>query len=205
MKKDIAYYMRRLYRQKLTTTSGGNISTKKGNSIFITPSGIDKGEMQIEQIAEINQEGDIIKSPYQLSTETPMHLSIYKSRPDVCAIVHAHPPYATAFASSSKKLDSNLTSEGRLILGEIAFAKYALMGTQELANIVAKSSEHSNVILMENHGIIALGRNLLEAFDRLEVIEFTAKMNYITATLNIGKPLKQEQINEIDKMNSSSK
>jgi len=201
MKKEIAYYMRRLYRQKLTTTSGGNISVKKENVVFITPSGIDKGEMETNQVGEIDLNGNIVESPYELSMETPMHLVIYKARPDVKAIVHAHPTYATAFASSNKKMDSNLTSEGRLILGDIAFAKYALMGTQELADIVAQSAKNSNVIIMENHGIIALGTTLLEAFDRLEVMEFTAKMNFVTETLNMRKALSNEQINEIDRMN----
>ena len=201
MKKEIAYFMRRLYRQKLTTTSGGNISARENKSIFITPSAIDKGEMQTKQVAKIDLEGNIIDSVHKLSTETAMHLAIYKARPEITAIVHAHPPYATSYASSSKTLDSALTSEGRLILGDIAFANYALMGTEDLANVVAKAAVNSNVILMENHGVIALGRDLLQAFDRLEVLEFTAKMNFITDTLNMRKPLTKEQLKAIDKMN----
>ena len=201
MKKEIAYYMRRLYRQKLTTASGGNISAKQNNMVFITPSGIDKGEMQTEQVGEIDLEGNIIESKHKLSMETPMHLAIYKVRPDVKAIVHAHPPYGTAFAASNKTLSSDLASEGRLVLGDIAFAKYALMGTQDLADMVANSAQKSNIILMENHGVIALGNTLLEAFDRLEVLEFTAKMNFITESLNMRKPLNKEQLIEIDKMN----
>ena len=201
MKKEIAYFMRRLYRQKLTTTSGGNISAKKGKSIFITPSAIDKGEMLTEQVGELDLDGNVIESKHKLSIETAMHLAIYKARPDVSAIVHAHPPYGTAYASSSKTFDSKLTSEGRLVLGEIAFAKYALMGTQGLADIVAKQAKNSNIILMENHGIIALGETLLEAFDKLEVLEFTAKMNFITETLNMRKPLSDKQAKEIDNMN----
>ena len=201
MKKEIAYYMRRLYRQKLTTTSGGNISAKQDNMVFITPSGIDKGEMQTEQVGELDLEGNIIASKHKLSTETPMHLAIYKARPDVKAIVHAHPPYGTAYASSNKFLNSNLTSEGRLVLAKIAFAKYELMGTQKLAEVVANEAKDSNIILMENHGVIALGNTLLEAFDRLEVLEFTAKMNFITESLNMRKPLNKEQLIEIDRMN----
>jgi len=201
MKKEIAHYMRRLYRQKLTTTSGGNISAKQRKSILITPSGIDKGEMQAEQIGEVDMEGNIINSKHKLSIETPMHLAIYKTRPDIKAIVHAHPPYGTAYASSNKKLNSELTSEGRLVLGEIAFAKYELMGTQKLADIVAQSATGSNIILMQNHGVIALGKTLLEAYDRLEVLEFTAKMNFITESLNMKSVLTKEQLKEIDKMN----
>ena len=202
MKQEIAAFMRRLYRQKLTTTSGGNISVKKDEIVFITPSGIDKGEIQSDQIAELDINGKIITTKHAISTETPMHLAIYQARPDIKAIVHAHPPYGTAYASSNKTLDSKLTSEGRLILGEIAFAKYALMGTEDLAKSVAKEALNSHVILMENHGVIALGETLLEAFDRLEVLEFTAKINYITETLNAKKGLSNQQIKEIDKLKS---
>jgi len=201
MKKEIAYFMRRLYRQKLTTTSGGNISARKAKSVFITPSAIDKGEMLAEQVGELDLNGNIIESKHKLSIETAMHLAIYKARPDVSAIVHAHPPYGTAYASSNKTLNSKLTSEGRLVLGNIAFAKYALMGTQDLADLVANEAKNSNVILMENHGVIALGETLLEAFDKLEVLEFTAKMNFITETLNMRKPLSDKQAKEIDNMN----
>ncbi len=201
MKKEIAYFMRRLYRQKLTTTSGGNISVRKDKSVFITPSAIDKGEMLAEQVGELDLEGNIIESKHKLSIETAMHLAIYKARPDVSAIVHAHPPYGTAYASSNKTLNSKLTSEGSLVLGNIAFAKYALMGTQDLADLVANEAKNSNAILMENHGVIALGETLLEAFDKLEVLEFTAKMNFITETLNMRKPLSDKQAKEIDNMN----
>ena len=200
MKKEIAYFMRRLYRQKLSTTSGGNISARENGFIYITPSEVDKGEMKTEQVGKVDLEGNIIESSHKLSIETAMHLAIYKARPDIKAIVHAHPPYATSYASSNKKLNSALTSEGRLILGNIAYADYALMGTDDLAKVVAKASIDSNVILMENHGVIALGKSLLKAFDRLEVLEFTAKMNFITETLNMRVPLTKEQLTEIDKL-----
>jgi L-fuculose-phosphate aldolase len=200
LKKEIAYFMRRLYRQKLTTTSGGNISARIDENVFITPSGLDKGRIQSTQIGVTNYNAENLTPELKLSMETPMHLAIYKARPDIEAIVHAHPPYGTAFASSAKTFESNLTSEGRLVLGQIGFAKYALMGTDGLAEAVAKEALNSNVILMENHGVIALGKNLLEAFDRLEVLEFTAQMQYITRSLAMDKPLNPNQLNEIDNM-----
>jgi L-fuculose-phosphate aldolase len=200
LKKEVAYFMRRLYRQKLTTTSGGNISARINQQVFITPSGTDKGRIQSKEIGECNFDAKNFTPELKLSMETPMHLAIYKARPDVEAIVHAHPPYGTAFASSAKTFESNLTSEGRLVLGNIGFAKYALMGTDSLAEMVAKEAQNCNVIFMENHGVIALGKNLLQAFDRLEVLEFTAQMQYITRSLSIDKPLNSEQLDEIDNM-----
>ncbi len=189
MKKEIAYFMRRLYRQKLTTTSGGNISVRKDKSVFITPSAIDKGEMLAEQVGELDLEGNIIESKHKLSIETAMHLAIYKARPDVSAIVHAHPPYGTAYASSNKTLNSKLTSEGRLVLGNIAFAKYALMGTQDLADLVANEAKNSNVILMENlsdyirenvsnYGFPVSLKEAVKNFEREHIINVIKNNNY---------------------------
>ena len=197
IREEIVYYMRRLYRQKLTTTSGGNISAKTNKYIYITPSGIDKARIQAKQIGKIKHTGELVQSDFPLSMETPMHTAIYQKREDVKAIVHAHSPYATAYTASSKKINAQLTSEGALVLGEIAWAPYALMGTQDLADIVAEQAEKSNLILMENHGVVALGKNLTEAFDRLEVLEFTAQMNFITQCLGEAKPLNAKQIIEI--------
>ena len=200
IKEEIAYYMRRLYRQKLTTTSGGNISVKSSKFIYITPSGIDKARIQAKQIGKIKHTGAIIESHFPLSMETPMHTAIYQKRKDVKAIVHAHAPYATAYTATDKSINAQLTSEGALILGDLAWAPYALMGTQSLADIVAKQAEKNNIILLENHGIVALGKNLTEAFDRLEVLEFTAQMNFITQCLGKQKALSTEQIEEIKNM-----
>ena len=95
-KNEIAYFMRRLYEQRLTTTSGGNISIKHDGRILITPSALDKGRITPEQISEMDMNGNPVgASSLKLSIESRMHLEIYRARPDVSAIVHAHPPTAT--------------------------------------------------------------------------------------------------------------
>jgi len=198
---EIAYWMRRLYRQKLTTTSGGNISARVGNRVFITPSGIDKARLRESDIAEIDLSGQIIHSKHPLSMETPMHLAIYLARPDILAIVHAHPPFATALAcATNPSLDTALTSEGRLVLGEIGWAAYELMGTKLLAQKVADTAVRHQVILMQNHGAIALGRSLLQAFDRLEVLEYTCQIQHITNSMPPVNRLSESQVKEIDQL-----
>ncbi|MBN2669026.1 MAG: class II aldolase/adducin family protein [Bacteroidales bacterium] len=197
MKKEIAYYMRRLYRQKLTTTSGGNISFFEDPYIYITPSGTDKGRIQASDIAVTNINGDFLDYKKR-SMETAMHLAIYNARPDVKAIVHAHPVHATSFACRKSIFPTNYTSEGRLILGEVGIAKYALMGTDDLAKSVAQTALKHNVILMENHGVIALGKNLLEAFDRLEVLEFTAQLIHFNQNGENVNLLNFQQVKDID-------
>jgi L-fuculose-phosphate aldolase len=139
-----------------------------------------------------------------------MHLALYKKRPDVNAIVHAHPPVATSFTAMRKTINCTLIAEARAILGTPVLAPYALMGTEELAEAAAaaavgagrdltdRASSHPNVILLENHGIVCLGKDLLTAFDRMEVLEAAAKMTLITHWMDDVKHLNKRQLREID-------
>lgn len=177
----VADFMRRLYERGLTTSGGGNISLRVGANTLITPSGLDKGNLTGENIGIISPDGKNLTPHLKLSIETEMHLRVLRRRPDVHAVVHAHPPTASAFAVSKAglSLDTTLTSEAQFILGQVLFARYAPMGTPELAANVESAVGGSNVILMENHGVLTVGKTLLEAFDRMEVLENTAKMNWI--------------------------
>ncbi len=194
--------MNRLYRQGLTTTSGGNISLRaSGNLILLTPSATDKGNMTAEQIAEIRLDGSNHTPHLKPSIETSMHLEIYKRRPHVQAIVHAHPPLASTFVAARKPINTRLIAEARAILGEPTIAPYALMGSPELAASVAGSfKEHTCCVLMENHGVLCVGDSLLQAFDRIEVLENTAKINLHLAQLGGGVELNDEQCRELDSL-----
>lgn len=199
-RKVVAYFMKRLYRQGLTTTSGGNVSLKVNDKIFITPSQIDKGEVKTKEIAILNLDGENLTPELKSSMETEMHLEIYKSRKDISAIVHAHPVVATAFTASEKKIKTNLMGESWAVIGEPVKAKYELMGTLQLAKAVASSLSNANVALLENHGILAVGTSLLQAFDRLEVLEASAKVTLITELLGDCHGLSGNQQKEIEKL-----
>lgn len=198
-KKEVAYYMRRLYKKGLTTCSGGNISMRwKKNIIFITPSQIDKGTLKGKTIGEVTLSGENQSPGLKLSMETKMHLEIYKTRPDVKAIVHAHPVFATSYAGTDLKINTNISGESRALLGDLVYAEYALMGTEELAIKVANCCTKGNVIIMQNHGVLTVGKTLFEAYDRIEVLEAAAKISYITEMLGKRKELNANQIKEID-------
>jgi len=199
-REDVAYFMRRLYEQRLTTTSGGNVSLRVGEKVLITPSQTDKASVKQEQIGDISIDGKILTVGFKSSMESKMHLAIYNKRSDVNAVVHAHPVFATSFAIAGKEIKTNLAGEARAVLGEPVKARYALMGTQKLADVVAEVSLDGNVILMENHGVIAVGKNLLEAYDRMEVLEASAKMTFITGFLGGGKELSKEELKSIDNL-----
>ena len=198
-KKEVAYFIRRLYAQKLTTCLGGNISFKADdNNVLITPSQLDKAILKPNQIGVVTIDGKNLTPKYELSMETGMHLSIYKKRKDVKAIIHAHSTFATSFAAMQKEINNKLTGEIRAIIGNIVTAPYALMGSEELAKIVSDKSADANVILMENHGIIAVGENLLQAFNRIEVLESAAKMTIVTELMKSKKELSDEDLNVLD-------
>jgi len=199
-RKEVAHFMRRLYEQKLTTTSGGNVSLRIDNIVLITASQTDKAIIDESQIGLITMKGNNLSENLKISMESKMHLAIYSRRPDVKAIVHAHPIFSTSFAIAGKEIKTNLASEARAILGVPVKSAYVLMGTQELADKVADASLKGNVILMENHGILTVGENLLQAYDRMEVLESAAKMTFITTLLGGGKELTDEELKSIDKL-----
>lgn len=201
MKEKIAYFMRRLYVQGLTTTSGGNISARLPDStVLITPSASDKAQMKGEEIGHMTMDGNIIGLHFKPSIESFMHLEIYKARPDVNSIVHAHPVHASAFAASKVKISSKYLAESYTILGEIAYPEYHRMGSMELAMSVADSLKKTDCAIMRNHGAIAIGNSLLEAFDKLEVLEAAARITCINMGVlkDFAVELDEKELKEID-------
>ena len=192
--------MNRLYARGLTTTSGGNISLRVSDRlILLTPSATDKGRMRVDQIAEIGMDGTNHTPNLQPSGETSMHLEIYQRRPDVQAIVHAHPPMASVFAVSDQPLNVRLIAESYAIIGEPAIAPYELTGTQELADAVADClTGNTACVIMKNHGVLTVGADLLQAFDRMEVLENTAKINIYAQLLGSTQELNEAQRTALD-------
>jgi L-fuculose-phosphate aldolase len=199
-KQAVADCMNRLYQQGLTTTSGGNISLRVSERlILLTPSATDKGRMQADQIAEIGMDGTNHTSDLKPSGETLMHLEIYRRRPDVQAVVHAHPPMTSVFAVSDRPLNVRLIAESYAVIGQPAIARYALTGTEELAALVADAlSGAASCVLMRNHGALTVGRTLLEAFDRMEVLENTARINIFAQLMGGIQELNHTQCDELD-------
>jgi L-fuculose-phosphate aldolase len=212
LRKEVAFYMRRLYNRGLTTASGGNISVRLKDGILITPSALDKGSIKARQIGMLSFGRKNLTPELKPSIESAMHLAIYRERPDVTVIIHAHPPIATSFTAMQKEINCTLIAEARAVLGLPVMAPYALMGTSELAEAVAAAVGidqclnpdprvgpiNPNVILLQNHGIVCLGKDLLTAFDRMEVLEAAAKMTLITNLMGNIRQLSGEQLKEID-------
>ncbi len=206
-RKDAAAAMRRLYYQNLTTCSGGNISLRVDkNRFIITPSGLDKALITARNVAVMVFSGENLTPKLKPSIETSMHEIILSSRADINAVVHAHPKHATFFtAAQSHHIRTDLIAEARYLLGEPAFAAYELMGTTALGNSAAAALAQGAVaVLLENHGIITVGKTLLQAFDRMEVLESAAEMTLMAAQIGDISPLGPSRLKEIDEMHTGA-
>jgi len=168
--------MNRIYHNGMTTLSGGNLSIKDDNGdIWITPSGIDKGKLTPKDMMCMRADGTV-DGPHKLSSEFPFHRAIYRLRPDLRAIVHAHPPALVSFSIVRQVPDTRIIPQANRLCGPIGYAPYALPGSEQLGdNIAATFAEGFNIVILENHGMAAGGANLLEAFHRLETLDFCAR------------------------------
>jgi L-fuculose-phosphate aldolase len=175
----IVAIMERIYSHEMTTTSGGNISVRDENGdIWITPARVDKGSLRRQDIVRIGLKGEH-EGLYPASSEYPFHLNVYKVRPDVQAVIHAHPGALVSFSICGQVPDTRLFPEAWHVCGRVAFARYALPGSSQLGSNIAEqcgSKEQPACILLENHGIVVIGGSLAQAFERFETLEFTAQI-----------------------------
>jgi L-fuculose-phosphate aldolase len=168
--------IQRIYRYRMTTTSGGNLSIRQPNGdVWITPARIDKGRLRREDIVCVHADGRVT-GQHRPSSELPFHQAIYAARPDLRAVVHAHPVALVAFSICGQVPDTRLFHQARHICGEPGFAPYALPGSTQLGhNIAAQFQADRDCVLLENHGVVVGGGSLAQAFARFETLEFTAK------------------------------
>jgi L-fuculose-phosphate aldolase len=200
-RKEVAHFMRRLYKHRLTTTSGGNVSLRLSDDlILITPSATDKGRMKWKEVGIVKISGENLTPHLKPSIETAMHLSIYRKKKEIIAIVHAHPVFASLFTAIKSKINTNLTAEAKAILGDPLFVKYAVMGSKALAEVAAENILKSDILLLENHGILTTGSSLLQAFDKIEVLENAAKMTLMSEMTGRKRPLDKERIMELERL-----
>lgn len=176
----VAKTMGRLYLRGLTTATGGNVSARCGEIMLITPSGKDKSSLTYDDIAQVNIEtGEQIGTNFKLSIESEMHRQIY-IKTNALAVVHSHPNFASLFSALDEKINTHLIAETYYLLDEVIKVPYELMGTKELAEKVSTYAKDHVALLLENHGALTTGKTLLSAFDRMEVLEQSAKLTYLS-------------------------
>ncbi len=191
----IVRIINRIYHNGMTTTSGGNISIIDENGdIWVTPSGIDKGNLRPEDINCVKADGTIL-GPHKPSSEFPFHRAIYKIRPDLKAIIHAHPPALVSFSIARVIPDTNVIPQAKYICGPIGYADYALPGSEELGQKIAEVfAKDYSAVIMENHGTVVGGTDMKDAYQRFETLEFCARTIINAKTVGKIKTLTDEQI-----------
>jgi L-fuculose-phosphate aldolase len=187
----------------LICSSDSNISVRLNKeSLLITPSGLYKSTMLVDDLIVINMNGDMLqgKEGSKPTSETPMHLEVYRVRPDVNAIIHAHPPYSTALTITGKPFPVEYLPEVLLALGDVPTADYATPGTQAMADSIHDLVQANNCILLSHHGSLTIGHDLEEALIAVERMEQAAFTHYLSLTLGVPIPLPQIELDNLRKI-----
>jgi len=189
--------MDRIYKNGLTTTSGGNLSILDENGdIWITPSGIDKGTLTRGDICCVKAADKSVVGTNRPSVELPIHSSVYERRPDIRAVLHAHPPGLVAFSTARVLPDINLVANARRTLDSITMAEYAVPGSKRLGDNISKEFERGfSVVVMENHGVVIGADNLFDAYKKFETLESLAKLEINARKLGSAKSLEESEVN----------
>ena len=201
VREEICAVCHLLYDRGYVVSNDGNVSVRVApDRILITPSGVGKGRITPDMPVLCDLEGNPLAGDRHPSSESKMHLMIYRERADVHAVVHAHPPLSTACAVCRRALKERYLSETVIGLGEIPVTGFAMPSTDEVPNSVRPFVHTHNAVLLANHGSLAWGPDLWSAFDRLETVEQTAKVYYYVDRMGGGGEITREQAETLRSM-----
>src|SRR4029077_15583019 len=187
-RREICTAGRWIHARHFAPATDGNISVRlKASRVLTTPTCLSKGMMTPDDLVITDMQGRLVSGARPPSTELAMHLLIYRLRPDVHAICHAHPPIATGFAAAGVALDKAILSEAVFSLGCVPLAPYGTPGTSELWDSIDPLLRNYDAILMANHGVVTYGPDLLAAFFRMETVEHVAQVSLVTQLLRTGR------------------
>jgi L-fuculose-phosphate aldolase len=195
---EIVQFGRLLHANRFVAATDGNLSVRLDDSrLLITPTSISKGRMRASDMVIVDMDGKRLAGHRSVSTELGMHLLIYRLRPDVNGIVHAHPPTATGFAASGYDLNRPLVCEVVVGLGSIPLARYGTPGTPELTDALEPLIPHHDAILMANHGVVTFGSSLESAYMKMETVEHFARIALVTHLLGNEQPLNEKEVEKL--------
>jgi L-fuculose-phosphate aldolase len=198
LRADIVEVGRRMYARGYTASNDGNISVRlDAGRLLMTPKSVCKGFMTPDMMCITDLEGRKLQGDRDPSSETLMHLEVYRQRPDVQAVVHAHPPTATGFAVAGIPLDRAVLAEVLTTLGSIPIAEYATPSTKELPEAVRKYIRAHDGMLLANHGALTVGADLFGAYYKMETIEHFAKISLVARMLGRENLLSREEVTRL--------
>ena len=195
IKKEICDIGKRIYDHGFVAANDGNISVKVGpNEFYCTPTGVSKGFMTPDMIIKIDANGNKIDGKLNPSSEIKMHMRVYQERPDANAVVHAHPPVATAFTVAGVELDQYILPEAILTIGNVPTCDYGMPSTMEIPESLMPYIQKHDAFLLKNHGALTVGNTLLRACFTMEEVEFNAKINLYARQIGAGANSRIDEI-----------
>lgn len=198
LRKQIVEAGKRIYNRGYVASNDGNISARiNDHEILITPTGISKGFMKPDDLIVVDLSGKKLSGKKNQSSESNMHLQIYKDRPDVLSVCHAHPPYSTAFAVAGISLDKMILPEVIISLGTIPIVEYGTTGTYELYEMISKYIHNYDAFLLANHGALTVGNSVLNAYHKMETLEHAAMIQFISMQLGKVNTLTRKQTKQL--------
>ena len=200
LKQQICEIGKRIYNRNMVAANDGNISVKLNDNEFLcTPTGVSKGFMTPEFICKVDRNGKVIQANkgFKPSSEIKMHMRVYRERPDVNSVVHAHPMYATSFAIAGIPLTEPIMPEAVIALGCVPIAEYGTPSTEEIPDAVSKYVQHYDAVLLENHGALSYSDSLINAYYKMESLEFYAQLLYQSRLLGGPKRLSDAQVQRL--------
>lgn len=198
-RRDILHVCRCLYQRGLVAGTDGNVSVRLSKDrILATPTGMSKGFLEADDLVVCDLSGRQVQGKRRLTTEIKIHLAAYTQRQDVCAVVHAHPPHATAFAVARKVPEEKLMPEAYITVGKVALTRYGTPSTEELEDSIRPVVKDHDTVLLANHGAMTLGRDVLAAYHRMEALEQLARISLLTQLLGGAQHLNADEIARLE-------
>ena len=201
IRADIIEVGRRLHERGYVASNDGNISVRLDDDrVLTTPTGVSKGFMTPDMMVTTDLQGVQLTGDRKASSELLMHLAVYEHRPDIKAVVHAHPPVATGFAVAGIPLDRAVLAEVIVHLGSVPIADYGTPTTSELADAVRKYLSAHDGLLLANHGALTMAPELFDAYYRMETIEHFARISIVARLLGRERVLSREEVTRLEKL-----
>lgn len=201
VKEDILEVGRRMYAKGFVASNDGNISVRiSENELIITPTGVSKGYMKTGDLLKVDMDGNVISGDKKPTSEMKMHLIVYKNRPDVFSVCHAHPQIATAFAVARKACEKIALPEVIFSIGNVALSEYATPTTEEVPDSIAQIIKKADAVLLSNHGALTVGSNVLDAYYKMETLEHFAGIMMYARLLGGEVGLDPQQVSELVKI-----
>jgi L-fuculose-phosphate aldolase len=197
-REDLVRVCRLVYDKGWVAMNDGNVSIRLENDcVLCTPTAISKGTVTLDDVIVCDMAGNKLAGSRERTSEIMMHLTIYEKRPDVRSIVHAHPPVATGFAAAGRALDKALLPEVVIQLGAVPLAAYGLPGTPALSDGMMPYLHNYDALLLENHGCTAWGKDVWQAFYRMEMVEHFARITFVAEMLGGARCLPREEVEKL--------